>query len=162
MQGSADADDRLASLAEAEVEYEDHTSPSIYVKFPLLSPPSVLGGAAIFGLTFPKEVTKVSVVIWTTTPWTLISNVAVAVNPELDYTEQTSWLLFLKYLDGLEEEDVVDAVVAQERMREADLARIDAPFGRVLAEDPARNTDGIGRVGDRADRYRAAARAWRG
>src|SRR5262245_55215842 len=73
------------ALAEAEVEYEDHTSPSIYVKFPLVSPPSLLGSAAIFGLAFSENITKVSIVIWTTTPWTLPANQAVCLHPDIDY-----------------------------------------------------------------------------
>jgi isoleucyl-tRNA synthetase len=65
------------ALAEAEVEYEDHTSPSIYVKFPFVSDltadhPSLDG----------KDI---SVAIWTTTPWTIPSNLAVAIHPELKY-----------------------------------------------------------------------------
>ncbi len=65
------------ALAEAEVEYYDHRSPSIYVKFPLLDDfsdidPSLAGD-------------KVSVVIWTTTPWTLPANLAVAFHPDFEY-----------------------------------------------------------------------------
>ncbi|MFH1888588.1 MAG: isoleucine--tRNA ligase [Candidatus Omnitrophota bacterium] len=59
------------ALAEAEVEYEDHLSPSIYVKFKLEKNDTL------------KQETYLA--IWTTTPWTLISNVAVAVHPELFY-----------------------------------------------------------------------------
>jgi isoleucyl-tRNA synthetase len=55
------------ALAEAEVEYREHVSPSIYVKFPLVGHPGV------------------SVVIWTTTPWTLPANLAVAYNSTFDY-----------------------------------------------------------------------------
>ncbi|MEW6542632.1 MAG: isoleucine--tRNA ligase [Nitrospirota bacterium] len=73
------------ALAEAEVEYEDHTSPSIYVKFPLVNGPDILGSAAVWKLPFPKEVKSVSVVIWTTTPWTLPANQAVCLHPEIDY-----------------------------------------------------------------------------
>jgi isoleucyl-tRNA synthetase len=66
------------ALAEAEVEYEDHSSPSIYVKFAVSSDLSFinesLGGR------------KVSVVIWTTTPWTLPANLAVVFNPNLNYS----------------------------------------------------------------------------
>jgi isoleucyl-tRNA synthetase len=65
------------ALAEAEVEYYDHTSPSIYVKFPvaddLTDIDPALGGA------------KVSVLIWTTTPWTLPANLAVAFHPDFVY-----------------------------------------------------------------------------
>jgi isoleucyl-tRNA synthetase len=73
------------ALAEAEVEYDDHTSPSIYVKFPLVTPPDMLGSVAIFGMSFPPDVKAVSVVIWTTTPWTLPANQAVCLHPDIDY-----------------------------------------------------------------------------
>ncbi len=73
------------ALAEAEVEYEDHTSPSIYVKFPLVSPPKILGASSIFNMAFPAEVKRLSVVIWTTTPWTLPANQAVCLHPDIDY-----------------------------------------------------------------------------
>jgi isoleucyl-tRNA synthetase len=71
------------ALAEAEVEYEDHTSPSIYVKFPVAQSPSVL--SRIFHVPFPADVTQVSVVIWTTTPWTLPANQAVCLHPDINY-----------------------------------------------------------------------------
>jgi isoleucyl-tRNA synthetase len=69
------------ALAEAEVEYESHTSPSIYVEFPLA--PESAGELArrvpaLAGRT-------VSVLIWTTTPWTIPSNLAIAFHPEFDY-----------------------------------------------------------------------------
>ncbi len=60
------------ALADAEVEYEDHVSHSIYVRFPLLTASDpALEGAAI--------------VIWTTTPWTIPGNRAIAVGADLDY-----------------------------------------------------------------------------
>ena len=60
------------ALADAEVEYHDHKSPTIWVRFPVLSAQdSLLSGA--------------SVVIWTTTPWTLPANRAVAFGPDLHY-----------------------------------------------------------------------------
>jgi isoleucyl-tRNA synthetase len=69
------------ALAEAEVEYEDHSSPSIYVEFPL-SPAS----GAELGARVPELAGRpVSVLIWTTTPWTIPSNLAIAFNPEVDY-----------------------------------------------------------------------------
>jgi isoleucyl-tRNA synthetase len=68
--------DRTA-LAEAEVEYENHTSPSIWVRFRLTSDPAKihedLAGRAVYG------------VIWTTTPWTIPANMAIAFNPRFEY-----------------------------------------------------------------------------
>lgn len=65
------------ALAEAEVEYHDHTSPSIYVKFPMRSDDrdrfSELSGK------------PVSVLIWTTTPWTLPANLAITLHPDFEY-----------------------------------------------------------------------------
>jgi isoleucyl-tRNA synthetase len=69
------------ALAEAEVEYEDHTSPSIYVEFPLAD-----DGADELGRRVPAlKGRKVSVLIWTTTPWTIPSNLAIAFHPDFDY-----------------------------------------------------------------------------
>ncbi len=68
--------DRTA-LADAEIEYEQHTSPSIYVRYRLTSNP-----AAIHPALAGK---KVSTIIWTTTPWTLPASLAVAFHPDFDY-----------------------------------------------------------------------------
>jgi isoleucyl-tRNA synthetase len=69
------------ALAEAEVEYEDHSSPSIYVEFPL-APAS----AGELGARVPELAGRnVSVLIWTTTPWTIPSNLAIAFHPDFDY-----------------------------------------------------------------------------
>jgi isoleucyl-tRNA synthetase len=69
------------ALAEAEVEYEDHASPSIYVEF-ALSPDS----ADELARRIPElKGRDVSVLIWTTTPWTIPSNLAIAFHPEFDY-----------------------------------------------------------------------------
>jgi isoleucyl-tRNA synthetase len=69
------------ALAEAEVQYEDHSSPSIFVEFPL-NPES----RPELGSRFPALAGRdVSVLIWTTTPWTIPSNLAVAFHPEFDY-----------------------------------------------------------------------------
>ncbi|MGQ0507881.1 MAG: isoleucine--tRNA ligase [Myxococcaceae bacterium] len=66
------------ALAEAEVEYEDHASPSVYVAIDT-------HGDAV-AKKWPKlSGKKVSFVIWTTTPWTLPANLAIAVNPKLEY-----------------------------------------------------------------------------
>jgi isoleucyl-tRNA synthetase len=72
------------ALAEAEVEYEDHTSPSIYVKFPVVTSPTALS-ARFPGVSLPADIKLVSVVIWTTTPWTLPANQAVCLHADIDY-----------------------------------------------------------------------------
>ena len=69
------------ALAEAEVEYEPHSSPSIYVEFPLAADASDELGARVPAL----RGRNVSVLIWTTTPWTIPSNLAIAFHPEFDY-----------------------------------------------------------------------------
>jgi isoleucyl-tRNA synthetase len=69
------------ALAEAEVEYENHTSPSIYVEFPLATESLVELSTRVPALAAKK----VSVLIWTTTPWTIPSNLAIAFHPELVY-----------------------------------------------------------------------------
>jgi isoleucyl-tRNA synthetase len=69
------------ALAEAEVEYENHTSPSIYVEFPLARE-----SADELGARVPMLAGRiVSVLIWTTTPWTIPSNLAIAFHPDFDY-----------------------------------------------------------------------------
>jgi len=73
--------DRTA-LAEAEVEYEDHTSPSIYVRFPFVDAPARIAEQCSVALSGIKTV---SIVIWTTTPWTLPANQAVCLHPDYDY-----------------------------------------------------------------------------
>ena len=65
------------ALAEAEVEYHQHASPSVYVKFPLKSDPAQID-PALAGR-------KVYALIWTTTPWTLPANLGIAVHPDFDY-----------------------------------------------------------------------------
>lgn len=65
------------ALAEAEVDYADHTSPSIYVKFPVLDDLS--------GLAPELGGRQISALIWTTTPWTLPANLAVAFHPDFVY-----------------------------------------------------------------------------
>jgi len=69
------------ALAEANIEYENHQSPSVYVAFRAESPPGEeLAGRFPFVRGRP-----VDLLIWTTTPWTLPANLAIAVHPELEY-----------------------------------------------------------------------------
>ena len=60
------------ALAEAEIEYHDHTSVTIWVRFPIVAAPAA-------------DLTGASVVIWTTTPWTMPGNRAIAAGAEIDY-----------------------------------------------------------------------------
>lgn len=78
------------ALAEAEVEYQDHKSPSIYIKFPLTEKALETLG-----------VEEASIVIWTTTPWTLPANRAVALHPDFDYVLVKTPVGNLILADGL-------------------------------------------------------------
>jgi isoleucyl-tRNA synthetase len=86
------------ALAEAEVEYEDHTSPSVWVRF------GVRGGGEIDA----GEFNDVSAVIWTTTPWTLPHNRALAFHPDFEYvvveTEKGALLLAAERVAALKAE----------------------------------------------------------
>ena len=86
----------VTALAEAEVEYADHTSPSIFVKFPYVDElPEALSQLSGKTLNF---------VIWTTTPWTIPANLGICLNPELPYVvvEANGELLVLA--EGLTEQ----------------------------------------------------------
>ena len=85
----------VTALAEAEVEYADHKSPSIFVKFLLADDIS----AALPALAGKK----VSVVIWTTTPWTIPANLAISLHPEFDYVALESGNDVLIVADGLKD-----------------------------------------------------------
>jgi isoleucyl-tRNA synthetase len=85
-----------SALAEAEVEYQDKVSPAIDVKFPVAQTTEF---AKAFGVSEADIAAHhTSVVIWTTTPWTLPANLAVSLHPELSYdlvelTDDGSWIL---------------------------------------------------------------------
>ena len=70
------------ALAEAEVEYQDHTSTSIYVRFKF-DEEDAIKISSLAGIETEKEIYAV---IWTTTPWTIPSNMAICLNARLDYT----------------------------------------------------------------------------
>ncbi len=85
----------VTALAEAEVEYADHSSPSIYVKFPYVD-------------TLPKSLAHLtdkplSFVIWTTTPWTIPANLGITLNPELPYLVIDTGTDYLVVAEGLRE-----------------------------------------------------------
>ncbi|XPV74789.1 MAG: isoleucine--tRNA ligase [Desulfovibrio sp.] len=78
------------ALAEAEVEYEDHTSPSIFVRFPIKEE----SAEKISAIAPEISTDNLYVVIWTTTPWTIPNNMAVALHAEFEY-------VFVKAADGI-------------------------------------------------------------
>ncbi|MGB9691029.1 MAG: isoleucine--tRNA ligase [Candidatus Sumerlaeaceae bacterium] len=95
------------ALADAEVEYEQHTSHSIYVKFPIIAPEQ---RPAVADLTRP------SIVIWTTTPWTLPANLAISLHPDFVYVA-----LRVKGPDGQPEDYIVAKDLAQSFARDAQI-----------------------------------------
>ncbi len=72
-----------SALAEAEVDYKDKTSPAIDIKFPVVNEDSFINALHI-APGHPGE-GPLSVLIWTTTPWTIPANLAVALNPKFEY-----------------------------------------------------------------------------
>lgn len=103
-----------SALAEAEVEYQDKRSPSIDVRFRVVDEAALL---AAFTLDGEGGGGSVSVVIWTTTPWTLPANEAVALHPDVDYVLVES--------DG-------ERLVLAEALHAAVLARAGRDAGRVV------------------------------
>ena len=107
------------ALAEAEIEYEEHTSPSIYVRFPILNP----GDCPELGGHSPA-----TIVIWTTTPWTLPGNLAVSVHPDFVYV-----------LARIGEENVI---IAQELLKSyIEEAKLPAP--EILTSFSGRALEGL-------------------
>jgi len=98
--------DCRSALAEAEVEYEDRTSPAIDVRFAVRDTQQL---AKRFGLAHAPS--AASVVIWTTTPWTLPANQAVALNADLQYALVESGAEFLVLAT-----DLVPAVVKRAKL----------------------------------------------
>ena len=109
------------ALAEAEVEYESHTSPSVYVEFPL---------AAASGATLAEAVPElqnraISILIWTTTPWTIPANLAVAFHPDFTYGA---------YPTG----DGTGIVIVAEELAERVGEAVGRPFDAPIAKFPGR------------------------
>ena len=123
------------ALAEAEIEYRDHKSISIYVKL-------ALSAEALEKLDLKEEA---SILIWTTTPWTLPANLAVAVHPKLEYSviksDKGNFIVATALLDqvvsecGLEEvETLVTYTGSQLEKLEARHPFIDRPSPILLAD----------------------------
>ncbi len=114
------------ALAEAEVEYEPHTSPSIYVEFPLVDPDDWRATAlAVAGSADAKAsaLQSISVLIWTTTPWTIPSNLAIAFHPEFEY--------------GLYDVDGKGVIVAKD-LAKAVSEKVGKSFDKLVATFPGR------------------------
>ena len=115
------------ALAEAEVEYRDKVSTAVYVKFPLT--PSAAGSLGIG---------NASLAIWTTTPWTLPANLAVAVHPELTYVvvqlsgegKREILIVVRELLDTLCEKTGMRVVETLKELKGRDLENLEArhPF----------------------------------
>src|SRR4029079_11680712 len=71
------------ALADAELEYQDVEDASVYVEFPLVDPVRV---HEAFSGGMGKSAATVSFLVWTTTPWTLPANLAIAVGPDVEYS----------------------------------------------------------------------------
>jgi len=83
------------ALAEAEVEYEDKTSPSIYV-------------------AFKHQTLDASLIIWTTTPWTLAANQAIAINPDEEYIKTSDKFIVAKKLyNSLIKQEVIKGEIVE-------------------------------------------------
>jgi len=107
------------ALAEAEVEYEDHTSRSIYVRYPVLTNPASLA-PSLAGR-------QLYVIIWTTTPWTLPASMAVAFHPEFEYVAVA--------------EDGGDVYLVESRRHEPVLQETGLQASTVIARIPGRRLD---------------------
>jgi isoleucyl-tRNA synthetase len=112
------------ALAEAEVEYEMHTSPSVYVRYKLTSAPEVID-KKLKGKT-------VWTIIWTTTPWTLPASMAVAFGPEIEYVALE---------DGENVYIVAEALAAQ--VREACTLLGDLKKAKVIATFPGEKLERV-------------------
>ncbi|HVZ18711.1 MAG TPA: class I tRNA ligase family protein, partial [Terriglobales bacterium] len=109
--------DRTA-LAEAEVEYEMHTSPSIWVKYAMHSDPAEVDSAL--------KGKKVSTIIWTTTPWTLPASMAVAFHPDEEYV-------------ALEAGD--DVYIVAEKLAKVTAEKCGFPENKEIARFPGRKLE---------------------
>ncbi|TRZ49106.1 isoleucine--tRNA ligase [bacterium] len=140
------------ALAEAEVEYEDHASPSIYVKFELDEDST----SRLNPRTQEPENSRTYLVIWTTTPWTLVANVAVAVHPDLIYcyvkTGKGNLIIAKELLSAALEQAGIESREILKEVRGRDLEGLvyTHPFlsrqGRVVLAEYVSKEEGTGLV----------------
>ncbi len=104
-----------SALAEAEIEYHDKKSPSIYVAFDVIDGKNILKGDEKF-------------IIWTTTPWTIPANLAIAVHPKLDYavvkTNKAKYVVANELVEKLSEELDWEDVLVEKVVKGKDLEYI--------------------------------------
>jgi len=133
----------VTALAEAEIDYSEEKSPSIYVRFRITNDK---------GLNLPNNT---YLVIWTTTPWTLPANVAVAVNPELDYVllkgEGASYIVAKLLAKAFEEKTGLKLEAVRElKGKELEGVEYEHPFvrrrGKVILADYVASDTGTGMV----------------
>jgi isoleucyl-tRNA synthetase len=110
------------ALAEAEVEYQERDDTAVYVKFP------IIGKARL-----PGAPERTSIAIWTTTPWTLPANLAIALDAKENYVVQEFWR------DGTSE----TLVLAEKLLPRFSAATGLQPVGKPLASFPGANLEGI-------------------
>jgi isoleucyl-tRNA synthetase len=121
------------ALAEAEVEYQDRDDTAVYVKFP------IVGGASS-----PNALANASIAIWTTTPWTLPANLAIAVDAKENYVVQefevahTSGLRDPRNRDGR-----ATLVLAEKLVPRFSAATGLQPVAKPLASFPGANLEGV-------------------
>lgn len=113
-----------SSLAEAEVEYQDKTSPAVDVKFTAVDSEEVEKKFESDKVGYGP----ISILIWTTTPWTLPANVALALHPELDYVlvqvENERWIVAEALLGAMMERYGINHYEVLGRTRGADLEQL--------------------------------------
>jgi isoleucyl-tRNA synthetase len=109
------------ALADAEVEYHNHRSPSIYVKFP------VTDSTTLKKLGAPTK--PVSLLIWTTTPWTLPANLGISLNPDAEYGVYSAgddMIVIAKSLKESVEKETGLSLTLESTLKGADLDRMKA------------------------------------
>jgi isoleucyl-tRNA synthetase len=119
------------ALAEAEVEYTDHRSPSIYVKFELLNAEELMQTLLAqdsYQLRIP-----VSLLIWTTTPWTLVSNVAIASHPQFEYS----------FLEVIRQDQRKEILIVAEKLVDSAMQQIQITDYKRIGQVNGRRLEGL-------------------
>ncbi len=137
----------ITALAEAEVEYAEKQSPSVFVKFKLAEDSC----KTLFGNKPGKDI---FIVIWTTTPWTLPANLALAVHPDVDYAvvdaKEAHYIVAAPLLEKLGELEICGTIIKQIKGKELEGLKAHHPFidrlSQVVLGDFVTIEDGTGVV----------------